>query len=293
MNKKQLIDEVSLIIKDEVNDEVVTDNLGKHLNKKIFNLNFFHVIIYVIFLLLSVFLFHKIDHLSFINEDFYIVLLVFFIVVSTIISIIFFTLYIYNKKKNKLIGLNQMKKTFKFYQIYDLFSFVSIFISIFLWVVIFVVTPVEVSGESMEDTFYDKDKILVWHIGYEPIKDDVVIINSEEYLNTEFIIKRVIATSGDVVSYSSKDLTVSVNGVVVASNVKRSQYQTMLTDKENNKTYFDEGIVPDGFSIVLGDNRANSTDSREIGMINNENILGKCIFRVYPFERFGVPVKND
>ena len=175
---------------------------------------------------------------------------------------------------------------------YDLFSFISLFITIFLWIVIFVVTPVEVSGESMEETFYDGDKILVWHIGYSPEIDDVVIIDSVDYLNTEFIIKRIVATSGDVVKYNETDKTISVNGLVVADNIEKNEYQTMLTDKLNNKTYYSDGIVPEGYSIVLGDNQGNSTDSRVIGLISADDILGKCIFRIYPLTKFGVPTKK-
>ena len=144
----------------------------------------------------------------------------------------------------------------------------------------------------MQHTFHDHDKILVWHIGYEVSVDDVVIVDSSEYLSTEFIIKRVVAVSGDKVEYSSEKETVSVNGVIVVTGVKKHEYQTMMTIKENNETYYDTGIVPEGYSIVIGDNFDNSTDSRQIGLISNENILGKCIFRIYPFSQFGIPERK-
>ena len=293
MRKKELLKEISSTLKEgKEQTPSMIDSLGEELFVKIFKLNFIHVIIYTLFLISSVLLFHKIDHLSFISEDFYINLVAIFTVISTLIAIIFFTLYIYNRKKNELINRNQLTKSFKFYQMYDLFSFISLFITIFLWIVIFVVTPVEVSGESMEETFYDGDKILVWHIGYSPEIDDVVIIDSVDYLNTEFIIKRIVATSGDVVKYNETDKTISVNGLVVADNIEKNEYQTMLTDKLNNKTYYSDGIVPEGYSIVLGDNQGNSTDSRVIGLISADDILGKCIFRIYPLTKFGVPTKK-
>ena len=293
MRKKELLKEISSTLKEgKEQTPSMIDSLGEELFVKIFKLNFIHVIIYTLFLISSVLLFHKIDHLSFISEDLYINLVAIFTVISTLIAIIFFTLYIYNRKKNELINRNQLTKSFKFYQMYDLFSFISLFITIFLWIVIFVVTPVEVSGESMEETFYDGDKILVWHIGYSPEIDDVVIIDSVDYLNTEFIIKRIVATSGDVVKYNETDKTISVNGLVVADNIEKNEYQTMLTDKLNNKTYYSDGIVPEGYSIVLGDNQGNSTDSRVIGLISADDILGKCIFRIYPLTKFGVPTKK-
>ena len=66
----------------------------------------------------------------------------------------------------------------------------------------------------------------------------------------------------------------------------------MLTDKSNGNTYYDSAVVPEGYIIVLGDNFINSTDSRVIGLIKNEDVIGKCIFRIYPFSDFGVPKKK-
>ena len=186
-----------------------------------------------------------------------------------------------------------MSKINKVYQTYDIFSFIALFITVFFWLVIFVVTPVEVSGDSMETTFSDGDKILVWHIGYEPQNDDVVIIDAFDYLGTEFIIKRVVATSGDKVGYLESERALIVNGKVIITNISLTQYQKMMTDVKTGKSYYEDGVIPSGFSIVLGDNKGNSTDSREIGLIANEDILGKFIIRIYPIEKMGVPEKNN
>ena len=84
MNKKELLSEISNVLEKEENEEVLVNSLAKRLLNKIFKLNFIQIIIYIAFLLLSVLLFDKIDHLSFISEDYYVVLLEIFITVSLI-----------------------------------------------------------------------------------------------------------------------------------------------------------------------------------------------------------------
>ena len=76
MNKNELISEISNVLENEENEEVLVNSLAKRLLNKIFKLNFIQAIIYITFLLLSVLLFDKIDHLSFISEDYYVVILV-------------------------------------------------------------------------------------------------------------------------------------------------------------------------------------------------------------------------
>ena len=48
-----------------------------------------------------------------------------------------------------------------------------------------------------------------------------------------------------------------------------------------------EEIIPENYYFVIGDNRTNSKDSRIIGLIHKDQIMGKTNFIVYPFSRFG------
>ena len=302
---KSLVKEVSNIVKGKSEPTLDRiDDLGGDLYIKIVKTNCFNVVMYLIFLILTAGFLNKDDNLSFISADLYFTILSAFCCVGIIISIIFFTLYIYSKKKEKQISLSNLKNTYRFYQIFDLFSFVSVFVTIFFWIILFMVSPVEVSGQSMENTYHDGDKILVWHMNYEPFKNDVVIINGQTYYgNTEFVIKRVVAVSGDKVTYQDTKIDgdnglvdggmILVNGEVVAlgANITLKSYQTALTNKQTGETYYEDGIVPEGFTVVFGDNTAKSEDSKMVGLISNEDILGVSIFRIYPFNKIGIPTR--
>ncbi len=161
-----------------------------------------------------------------------------------------------------------------------------------MFVVIFVFTfflrVVLVDGASMNDTLVDKDRLVLTHLNYTPKDGDIVIINSDVLQKT--IIKRVIGTEGDTVVVNYNDNSVTVNGEKIKDEHKKNEF--ML-----EKGYFDisyrvsDGVyqyeVPKDKVFVMGDNRNNSRDSREIGFIDEDDVLGKAVFRLYPMDNFG------
>jgi hypothetical protein len=92
--KKSLTKEISSILKTNEPSLVRIDGLGNELYRKIVSTNFVNVLIYLVFIVLSLVLFDTIDHLSFFKEENYFVLLAIFALVGMLIAIIFFTLYI-------------------------------------------------------------------------------------------------------------------------------------------------------------------------------------------------------
>ena len=112
---------------------------------------------------------------------------------------------------------------------------------------------------------------------------------------TSWAIKRVVANSGDEVTLSS-DGVFKVNGEVVRNNISVEHFKMMLTDLSTGKRYYVEneetnefsGTVHEGFIIALGDNKYNSMDSKSVGLIHKDDILGKAIFRIYPFTKIGI-----
>lgn len=153
-------------------------------------------------------------------------------------------------------------------------------------IVLIVLTPffriMTVSGESMLNTLFDGDKIFVWRLNYTPTKGDVVTITHGQNFD-EPIVKRVIATGGDTLSIDFTTGSVTVNGKVL----NETYIKEPMWREEDGEI---PAVVPMGKCFVMGDNRNNSTDSRSklIGLIPNEDIIGKVSFIVYPFTRISV-----
>ena len=132
------------------------DQCGEDLCLVIFRKNFNHVLLCVIFMLLSFILYGKANKLSFVNLDYYINFLAVFVGFSFISAIVFFSLYIYNRKKHNPFTYESVSKSYKYHQFYDVLSFVGIVVMIMLWLVMFIATPIEVKGNSMEKNYYEK-----------------------------------------------------------------------------------------------------------------------------------------
>ena len=137
---------------------------------------------------------------------------------------------------------------------------------------------VSVSGASMQPTLQDNDKLFVLTFRYEPQQGDIVVLQN----NTEtegLLVKRVVATEGQVVDIDYDTGRVTVDGAVLDES-----YATETTQKALNEIAYPY-TVPDNCVFVMGDNRTESIDSRNrgIGGIDERRIVGKVIFRLYPF----------
>lgn len=133
---------------------------------------------------------------------------------------------------------------------------------------------VNVSGPSMMPTLNDGDKIVISATGYEPQRGDIVILSGAAGIK-DTIVKRIIAVGGDKVDINFTTGIVTVNGV-------EEEYTDVLTLQQFDIAF--PITVPQGCVFVLGDNRAESLDSRstEIGCIDERYIVGKVLFRLFP-----------
>ena len=136
-----------------------------------------------------------------------------------------------------------------------------------------------VSGPSMKRTLLDGDYLLLYsNLFYrQPQRGDVVVVSKQSYDNGKPIVKRVIATEGQIVDMDFD------NGIVYVDGLPLEE------DYINTPTNLDEGqifpqIVEDGCVFVMGDNRNHSKDSRstEIGQVDKREILGRVALLLLP-----------
>jgi signal peptidase I len=156
-----------------------------------------------------------------------------------------------------------------------------VFIAIILrWLV---VGSYEVNGDSMEPNFHNGDRLIVDKLSYKvgQIKrGDVIVFHATP---TDDYIKRVIGLPNDKIEYKHDQLY--VNGKKVnepyLSDYKHKYHS--LTEDFTLKQLTKVSRVPKGKLWVMGDNRRNSTDSRYLGFIDEDKVVGKVELRYYPF----------
>ena len=138
---------------------------------------------------------------------------------------------------------------------------------------------VVVSGPSMQNTLVDGDYLLLIGKPFytQPAQGDIIVAAKDSYGNGTPIVKRIIATEGQVVDIDFEAGIVTVDGQIL-----EEPYIKNLTTRFEG-TVFPLKVEP-GCVFVLGDNRMNSKDSRDpvIGLIDIREIIGKAVFLFVP-----------
>lgn len=163
---------------------------------------------------------------------------------------------------------------------------VTLIIAIFLAFIIrvFIAEPRYIPSDSMFPTLQQGDRLVIEKVSYyfhSPSEGDIVVFKTpsqlqmQGYEKNQAFIKRAIALGGDTISVE--------NGVV------------FVNDRPLKEDYIAELPlynlipiqVPEGTIFVMGDNRNNSNDSHIWGFLPEKNIIGRAVFRFFPWSRVG------
>ncbi len=163
---------------------------------------------------------------------------------------------------------------------------VALVISVVLY--LFIMTPHEVVGRSMDPTYKNGEMLMANKILYKmkkPERGDVIIF---KYSETQDFIKRIIGLPGETVMLRDGKLYVNDNLLDESHYLSSSIYT-------NGGDFLSEGetiTVPEGTYFVCGDNRPHSSDSRAFGPIDEKDIKGKAWIVYFPFNQFRL-VKHE
>ncbi|MCM2676727.1 signal peptidase I [Alkalicoccobacillus plakortidis] len=158
----------------------------------------------------------------------------------------------------------------------------AIVIAILLAVIIrtFLFTSYEVRGESMLPTAHEGELFIINKLNYqfgEPNHDDLIVFHATQ---SEDYIKRVIGLPGDTIRVESDVLYIN------DEPVEEPYLDDVKPGPGKYTEDFDEVFVPEGHVFVMGDNRPSSLDSRRIGFISEDQIVGKVDLRFWPLSEF-------
>jgi signal peptidase I len=141
---------------------------------------------------------------------------------------------------------------------------------------IFVAEPFRIPSQSMEPTLKPGDQTLVVkRAGHDPNRGELVAFHSPR--GGEILLKRVVAVGGDTVGLE--------DGVLVVNG--RHVREPFVNHKAIDSVYFGPVKVRPRTFFAMGDNRANSEDSRDFGAVRTSSIIGRSVARIWPPSRWG------
>lgn len=150
----------------------------------------------------------------------------------------------------------------------EILSYVII-VAVVLLIRTFLATPIKVNGSSMETTLSDGNYMILKKYDKEFERFDIVVVNHEG----NKLIKRIIGLPKEDIEY--KDNELYIDGKKIKEKYGYGNTNDFVDYCGKNEYY------------VLGDNREDSTDSRIIGCVSKEDILGTTNFVILPFSKWG------
>lgn len=180
----------------------------------------------------------------------------------------------------------------------ELFDWIKAFIIALVAIFIirtFLFSPIIVDGPSMLPTLHDRDQMIVDKITYrfkQPERFDIVIFHAT---SEKDYVKRVIGLPGEHVAV--RDDTLYINDEEIDEEYL-SETKSLLAEDETltddfsleEITSYQYKKIPEGYVLVLGDNRDDSTDSRSssLGLVSVDEIIGKARLIYWPLKRIQI-----
>lgn len=165
----------------------------------------------------------------------------------------------------------------------ELIQFVAIVASILMIIRVFIAEPHKVSGKSMVPNFQDGDYIITNKLATRFStfqRGEVIILKNPQNPEKEVFIKRIIGLPGET-------LKLMDGKVYINNNILEEPYlpNNLKTGGEGFLKEGDEVTIPVENYFVMGDNRNNSSDSRQFGYIPREDIIGQAFVRYWPVNK--------
>ena len=159
----------------------------------------------------------------------------------------------------------------------DTFKYILVFVAVLL-LFIFVIGLQQVVGPSMTPNYNEGDVLVINKFinkFREPKREEVVVVSQSE----KYMIKRVIGLPGDRIEF--KDNKLYINDLEYMEDYLKDD---VVTD-DFKLSDIGVDVIPENKYLVLGDNRSNSLDSRNYGLIDRKQIIGTSWFRIWPLKR--------
>ncbi|MCW9054657.1 MAG: signal peptidase I [Candidatus Pacebacteria bacterium] len=163
--------------------------------------------------------------------------------------------------------------------LFEILKIVFLAVLIVVPIRVFIAQPFVVSGASMDPTFENGEYIIVDQLSYnfnQPKRGDVIVFRFP-LEPSKFFIKRIVGLPGEQLILQKK-ATIIINSEHPEGIIFNEPYVA----PENMKTGSFSVVLGEGEYFVMGDNRAESSDSRSWGPINKEHIAGKAFIRLFP-----------
>lgn len=178
----------------------------------------------------------------------------------------------------------------KFWKVFlEIIQDATIILSLFVLVYLFFFRPHQVNGMSMYPNLHDEDFILSERVSYrfrDPKRGEIVVFKAPPTESCAAIeceyIKRVIGLPGETVRVEEGRVYID-DQVLVETYLDSDIY----TSSGDYLLEAEEVTIPDGYFLLLGDNRSGSRDGRDFGFIAKSDIVGRAIFRYWPLASFG------